>query len=133
MKRLLLVLSGIGIVAFVAVACLFGFFFYLSSGHIVVKNATSETISQCTVELPGSRKTFENIGPSAERDFWFSPTHDGEYHVTVTLSSGCQLVDNLGYVTPNLGNRDRVVVSPDHITLERDKLPSLAGKRKALR
>ncbi|PZM84551.1 MAG: hypothetical protein DKT66_07925 [Candidatus Melainabacteria bacterium] len=133
MKQILLVLSGIGIVAFIAVACLFGLFFYLSSGHIVIKNETAETINQCSVELPGNKKTFENIGPTAERDLWFSPTHDGEYHVTVTLSSGRKLVDDLGYVTPNLGNRDCLVISPDQITLVQDKFPSLAGKAKPLR
>lgn len=101
-------------------------FLDMTTGHVVVENGTEECLADCTVVLPGSRTKFENIMPGYTRDLWFTAERDGEYHIAVTFSSGEKLVDDVGYVTPNLGNRDRLIVSKDQIKLVRDRFPSIA-------
>jgi hypothetical protein len=92
----------------------------------VLENESGETINSCSIDLPGKSFQFKNITPGSKRDFWYVPDQDGEYHVIVKFTSGSVLEDKLGYVTPNLGNRDRLIISHNQIKLVQERLPGLA-------
>ncbi|MBX9948774.1 MAG: hypothetical protein K2Y39_06415 [Candidatus Obscuribacterales bacterium] len=133
MKAIFKVLAILGFVALLCIAALALVILDLTTGHVVLENGAGEEISVCSLELPGTTSRFENIKPGCTRDVWFSAKQDGEYHVAVTFSSGSKLVDDVGYVTPNLGNRDRLIISHEQIKLVRDRFPALANSFQAFK
>lgn len=97
------------------------FFWYGTIAHVSLENKSGASIDRCILQVSDERAEFENVAAGEKRDIWFFPSRDDDYHVTVYFKSGIELGANLGYVTPNLGNRDKLLIFSDHIDIKSEQ------------
>jgi hypothetical protein len=84
-------------------------------GIITLYNQSSELIKTVTITTSGKIISVISIPRMSKRSLWFWVTQEGHHNVVVNFESGKTLERNIGYTTPNFGNRDDVIVTDQDI------------------
>jgi hypothetical protein len=94
---------------------------YDTAGHFTIENQANTTIESCAVDVSNTHVNFDDIAQGEKRDFWFRANGDDHYHVALAFKSGDKRKTNIGYVTPNFGSRDMLIVFDHKMTFKPDK------------
>ncbi len=114
-KRLLLLIAMLCVVAALAVVLLLA---RANKGEVIVKNAATESIVQCHIEICSQSFDLGSIAPSESKKATYKVRGTSHYAVSLQFESGKKISKNLAYVTHGLDFRDLLNVNDNDIFLQ---------------
>ena len=94
----------------------------VTSGRVEIQNKSGTEIKELEVEVSKNRFLFWNLPDGSAVEFTYPITIESGYKIKVSLASGTSFESKAGYVTRGFDFSDRLIVSPDTLQFEREKV-----------